>query len=226
MREAEYSVVIQASDFGPGANFVLEMDRATREAERTIAVLSPDYLTALFTHPEWAATFAQRRSACIKCQIEGLPAQVVDIDLVGHQDAVARRLLLDGVQQRVIARSPARRPQSGTSRTSATPTLPAAKTCFANSVRPSPPDEPRPSSPSPEWAAQARPACAQVRPSPHGDCEIVWWFPAEESATLTADYARLATVLGLPKGPRRPASHRRVGALLVGPSFRLAAHPG
>jgi hypothetical protein len=59
LREAEYSVVIQASDFGPGANFVLEMDRATREAERTIAVLSPDYLTALFTHPEWAATFAK-----------------------------------------------------------------------------------------------------------------------------------------------------------------------
>ncbi len=201
------------------------MDRATREAERTIAVLSPDYLTALFTHPEWAATFAQRRSACIKCQIEGLPAQVVDIDLVGHQDAVARRLLLDGVQQRVIARSPARRPQSGTSRTSATPTLPAAKTCFANSV---------PSPTSGRATAHRRTgqrrqdaACASSTPiATRPTNEIVRWVRAEESATLTADYARLATVLGLPKGPRRPASHRRVGALLVGPSFRLAAHPG
>jgi hypothetical protein len=39
LRGANYSVVIQADEFGPGSNFVLEMDRAAGEAERTTAVL-------------------------------------------------------------------------------------------------------------------------------------------------------------------------------------------
>src|ERR1700736_1789293 len=46
LEEAGYSTVLQAWDFRPGSNFVLEMDKATEEAERTIAVLSPDYLKA------------------------------------------------------------------------------------------------------------------------------------------------------------------------------------
>ena len=59
LEEAGYTTVLQAWDFRPGSNFVLEMQRVATEAERTIAVLSPDYLGALFTHPEWAAAFAQ-----------------------------------------------------------------------------------------------------------------------------------------------------------------------
>src|SRR5437764_3213921 len=59
LEEARYSTVLQAWDFRPGANFVLEMDRATTIARRTIAVLSPDYVDALYTQPEWAAAFAQ-----------------------------------------------------------------------------------------------------------------------------------------------------------------------
>ena len=51
--EAEgYSVVIQSWDFRPGSNFVLNMQSATEEAERTIAVLSPDYLASEFTAAE------------------------------------------------------------------------------------------------------------------------------------------------------------------------------
>jgi TIR domain len=58
--EAEgYSTIIQAWDFRPGGNFILEMDHATTVAKRTIAVLSPDYLDALFTKPEWAEAFRQ-----------------------------------------------------------------------------------------------------------------------------------------------------------------------
>jgi len=57
--DAGYTTVIQAWDFRPGSNFVLEMQRAAAEAERTIAVLSPDYVQACFTQPEWAAAFAQ-----------------------------------------------------------------------------------------------------------------------------------------------------------------------
>ena len=59
LEEASYTTIIQAWDFGPGENFVLAMQRAATEAKRTIAVLSPDYLTAQFTAPEWAAAFVQ-----------------------------------------------------------------------------------------------------------------------------------------------------------------------
>ena len=44
LEEAGFSTVFQAWDFRPGSNFVLEMDRAAKEAQRTIVVLSPDYL--------------------------------------------------------------------------------------------------------------------------------------------------------------------------------------
>jgi hypothetical protein len=59
LEEAGYEVVIQAWDFRPGSNFVLEMDRAANTSRCTIAVLSQNYVDALYTHPEWAAAFAQ-----------------------------------------------------------------------------------------------------------------------------------------------------------------------
>src|SRR5689334_16512978 len=58
LEEAGYSVVIQAWDFRPGGNFVLDMQKAT-EANRTIAVLSSLYLQKPFPQSEWAAAFAQ-----------------------------------------------------------------------------------------------------------------------------------------------------------------------
>jgi len=57
--KASYTVFLQAWDIRPGSNFVLEMQRGAAEAERTIAVLSADYLYASFTLPELAAAFAQ-----------------------------------------------------------------------------------------------------------------------------------------------------------------------
>jgi hypothetical protein len=49
LEAAGYTTKIQAWDFGPGSNFVLEMQRAAVACERTIAVLSPTYLTSQFT---------------------------------------------------------------------------------------------------------------------------------------------------------------------------------
>ena len=59
LEEEGFTAVIQAWDFRPGSNFVLEMQRAATEADRTIMVLSPDYLKSQFASPEWAAAFAQ-----------------------------------------------------------------------------------------------------------------------------------------------------------------------
>ena len=60
LEEAGYSAVIQAWDFRPGANFVLEMHKAAEQTQKTIVVLSENYLKAEFTQPEWAAAFCAR----------------------------------------------------------------------------------------------------------------------------------------------------------------------
>src|SRR5205807_9327427 len=59
LEEAGYTTIIQAWDFRPGMNFVHKMHAAVQEAERTIAVLSTNYLEALYTYPEWEVAFKQ-----------------------------------------------------------------------------------------------------------------------------------------------------------------------
>ncbi len=107
LEEAGYTTVLQARDFRPGSNFVLEMDEAAKRAKRTVAVLSADYLDAVFTQPEWAAALAQDPTGekrtlmpvrVRKCETEGLLAQVVYIDLVNLPEEKAKAVLLDGVR--------------------------------------------------------------------------------------------------------------------------------
>jgi tetratricopeptide (TPR) repeat protein len=58
--EAEgLTVMIQDWDFGPGINFVHAMQRASTDAERTIAVLSPRYFDSPFTEAEWTVAFSK-----------------------------------------------------------------------------------------------------------------------------------------------------------------------
>jgi tetratricopeptide (TPR) repeat protein len=102
LEAAGYSVVFQEWDFQPGSNFLLEMDRATRVSDRTVAVLSPHYLEALYTQPEWAAalvrdpTGRERRLLPVlveQCRIDGMLASVIHIDLVGLDESQARSRL-------------------------------------------------------------------------------------------------------------------------------------
>ena len=109
LEEAGYTTVIQAWDFRPGGNFVVDMQRAAVEAKRTIAVLSPDYLASRFTQPEWAAAFAQDPTGenglllpvrVRECDLKGLLPQIVYIDFVGINDEdAARDALLNGVKR-------------------------------------------------------------------------------------------------------------------------------
>lgn len=105
LEEKGYSVFFQDWDFK--GNFVLEMDRAHTQSRRTIAVLSPDYLTSRFTAPEWAARFAQDATSehdllisvrVRPCELQGLLAQIVYLDLVGCSEAAARQKLLHRVE--------------------------------------------------------------------------------------------------------------------------------
>src|SRR4051794_21749613 len=58
LEAAGFTVKIQAWDFQPGSNFVVEMQRAVVGSDRTVAVLSPDYPQSLYAMAEWAAVFA------------------------------------------------------------------------------------------------------------------------------------------------------------------------
>ena len=106
LEEVGYSTVLQAWDFKPGSNFVLEMHTAAQSAQRTIAVLSPDYLNSNYTLSEWAAAFADDPTAkkgkllpirVKKCDPEGLLQQIVYIDFVAKGQKEARELLLSGI---------------------------------------------------------------------------------------------------------------------------------
>jgi len=108
LEDASYSTVIQAWDFRPGSNFVLDMHKAATEADRTIAVFSPNYLASLFTQPEWAAAFAQDPTSATgkllpvrvrECELKGLLSPIVYIDLLGLDEAAAKEALLSGVSR-------------------------------------------------------------------------------------------------------------------------------
>jgi tetratricopeptide (TPR) repeat protein len=106
LEEAGYTTKNQAWDFRPGTNFVVEMDNAASEAERTLVVLSPDYLKSGFGKAEWTAAFARDPTGekglllpvrVRKLDLEGLLGQVVYIDLVEADEAAAREKLLAGL---------------------------------------------------------------------------------------------------------------------------------
>src|SRR3989440_459615 len=100
LEEAGYPTIVQAWDFRPGFNFVLRMQQASKEADRVIAVLSPDYLIAEFTQPEWAVAFSKDPKGekglllpirVRACELEGMLEQIVYIDLVDLEETTARQ---------------------------------------------------------------------------------------------------------------------------------------
>ena len=100
LEDAGYSTVIQAWDFVPGSNFVLNMQQALEEAETTIAVISRNYFESVYTQSEWATAYASDPTGItgklIPVRIDdykpkGLFAQIVYIDLTGSDDVSARK---------------------------------------------------------------------------------------------------------------------------------------
>lgn len=227
IEEDGYSTILQAWDFRPGSNFIFEMNRAATEAKRTIAVLSPEYLSAQYTQLEWASALAQdptgERGALLpvrvrKCDVVGLFAQIIYVDLVDIDERDAKSRLLAEVHR---ART----------KPLITPEYP--------SIHQSVTAPPRfPSSLPPIWNAPNRnlnftgrdeilsnlhdqlkqdrySAVTQAISGLGGigktqiaieyayrfsrDYDLVWWMRAEEPAMLSADYARLAWKLRLPE---------------------------
>ena len=103
LEAAGYTVAYQGWDSIPGKNFVQWMDASSREAERIIAVLSPNYVAAQFTAPEWMAAFVQDPTSkdgrllpirIAKFKTEGLLRAIVYADLVDLDEAQAKEVLL------------------------------------------------------------------------------------------------------------------------------------
>lgn len=110
LEEADHTVVIQAWDFRPGGNFVVELHAAISESEKTILVLSEAYLKAEFSQAEWASTFAsdprglQRKVIPVKvqnCQPTGLLSSLICVDLVSLNEEVAEQVLLNALPERL-----------------------------------------------------------------------------------------------------------------------------
>lgn len=155
LEEEGFTAVIQAWDFRPGSNFVLEMQRAAVGAARTVMILSPDYLNSQFASPEWAAAFAldpqglQRKLIPIMvrpCQPSGLLSSIVHINLTGEDESTARMLILNGLNPNRA--KPTTRPsfpgaavaRPHTSFPGATPSAASSQSAYLPNVRRSPTD--------------------------------------------------------------------------------------
>lgn len=217
---------LHAWDFRPGGNWALDMQTGA-QAQRTIAVLSPDYLEALYTQPEWAAAFAQdptgeRRTLLPvrvrKCEPKGLQKPIIYLDLVDLDEAAARAALLAGVnpgraKPKTAPGFPGARPRTITEK----PRFPGALPSIWNVPHRRNPNfsgreallkSLRDALHSGQTAAlmQAIAGLGGVGKTQLAieylyrhvtDYEIVWWIGAEQPVTLGSDYAALAGPLGL-----------------------------
>jgi hypothetical protein len=122
LEEAGFEVVFQGWDFRPGENFVLRMQQAAVMARRTVVVLSPAYLAAQYTQPEWAAAFLrdpqgrQRTLIPIRvraCAPEGLLRPLIYADLVGLSREAAKQVLLQAIEDRAKPRQAPEYPADG-----------------------------------------------------------------------------------------------------------------
>src|SRR5262245_47726170 len=113
LEAAGFTIFIQAWDIGAGSDFVEEMNRAMRHAQRTIAVLSPDYLISVFGASESHVAYAQdplghnRKLIPVRvreCDVEGALRVRAYIDLVGKDKSEAKDELMRQVRAIVESR--------------------------------------------------------------------------------------------------------------------------
>ncbi|WP_203814456.1 FxSxx-COOH system tetratricopeptide repeat protein, partial [Paractinoplanes tereljensis] len=114
VEEAGYRALVQAWDIVPGDNWVSRMDEGVSSASRTIAVISPDYLTSIYGTAEWQGAWkddplGQERKLLpvrvAETPRQGLLAQIVDVDLVGMAENVARRRLNEALRAAMTGRA-------------------------------------------------------------------------------------------------------------------------
>ena len=219
-------VLIQAWDFVPGTNWVQGMQAGTRDAARTIAVLSAEYLASVYGGAEWQAAWASDPAGTghklltvrvAQCDRPGLLAQVVGVDLFGLAEAEAKARLRGMVSAAITGRAKPDMPPGFPGVGRAMPLaarfpgtlpqvwkVPARNSNFTGRGA------------ELEQLARALAAGAVTVHSVHGmggvgktqlateyayahatDYDLVWWIAAEEPAAIPDQFAALAVRLGL-----------------------------
>ncbi|TKK80944.1 TIR domain-containing protein [Herbidospora galbida] len=111
---AEYRVLIQEWDFGPGAHWMASMDLGMAKSRRTIAVCSEAYMRSGWGQMEWHGALqadssgTDRKLVPIRvadCELSPLLRQVVWVDLVGLTEGAARNRLLGAIEHVVTGRA-------------------------------------------------------------------------------------------------------------------------
>ena len=116
LREAGYPTTLQDFDFRPGHSFVERMNDALGKADHVVAVLSPHYVSKVFTLKESFAAFAKdslhqdRRVIPVHieaCDIPPYFSDVIYVDAIGKDEASAKPLILEALNSESLRqRSP------------------------------------------------------------------------------------------------------------------------
>lgn len=106
LEEHGYTTIIQAWDFKPGNNFVLEMHDSISSCKKIILILSQSYLNSEYCQAEWANIFkldpAGKNAKIIPIRVEkvepkGLLAGIIYIDIFDQIEETATKKLLNGI---------------------------------------------------------------------------------------------------------------------------------
>lgn len=227
LETAGYSVVVQLWDFHPGNDFIAEMERASREAGQTLAVLSPKYFDSRFTEAEWTPAFKKGNLLPVRVvdfDVEGLLSVRVYIDIAGKSEDQAREVLLEGVkrQRRKPSVTPGFPAEPAVRSIKEQPQFPGALSPIWNVPHQRNPnfvgrdallDQIQKTLTSKNAAALTaihgmggvgKTQLASEYAYDHaGDYQVVWWIKSEEPAALKSDYAALAEALDLPQKQER-----------------------
>jgi tetratricopeptide (TPR) repeat protein len=228
LEDAGYQTVVQAWDFRPGQDFLHQMQQATQQAARTIAVLSPAYLGSAFGEAEWRVAFASdptgEQGRLLPVRVAevtppGLLRSRVYLDLVGLDEQAATERLLAGVQPG-RAKPPSQRPYPGGPAPTGEKRFPGRRPAIFNV----PPRNPHFTGRTEllevlrRHLAETRSGAVVQASAVHGlggvgktqlaieyahryaaDYDLVWWVPAEQPAIISGWLAQLGRRLGLPE---------------------------
>jgi len=227
LEEDGHRVLVQAWDFVPGTNWIQSMQAGTRDAARTIAVLSRDYLKSVYGGAEWQAAWAadpqgtDRKLLTVRvadCDRPGLLVGVVGADLFGQTEATAKARLRNMVSAAVAGRAKPQVPPDFPGAGRAMPRaarFPGALPQVWKVPARNPHFTGRDSELKKLGRALAAGATVTVH-SVHGmggvgktqlaieyahahatNYDLVWWVAAEEPALIPEQFAALAARLGL-----------------------------
>lgn len=231
LEEDGHTVLIQAWDFVPGTNWVQGMRAGVSKAERTIAVLSPDYLASEYGTAEWEAAWAgdplgaKRKLLTVRvkaCDRPDFLAAVVGVDLFGISEADARARLRMMVSSAITGRAKPAEPPGFPGYGRAMPREPHFPGALPR-VWKVPARNPNFTGRSDDLAALAAALASgptvTVRPvrgmggvgktqlatefayAHAGEYDLVYWIAAEEPASIPDQFTALAIQLGLDPVP-------------------------